>query len=168
MKKVLFLFLILLAAITAKAQGIWSTSTRTGDELKGDKGGPYYRYEVENEGGIVLWDWNDWEFKVFTTKGEFDVWYYQNSGFRYIRITMGLYTLDGKLSEKIDGLELAADQTHKEAWINKKGLYYPSTRRKIRKMLKALKSGEGYVRIICARKGVEDIDLKIPPYNLKD
>ena len=168
MKKVLFLFLILLAAITAKAQGIWSTSTRTGDELKGDKGGPYYRYEVENEGGIVLWDWNDWEFKVFTTTGEFDVWYYQNSGFRYIRITMGLYTLDGKLSEKIDGLELAADQTHKEAWINKKGLYYPSTRRKIRKMLKALKSGEGYVRIICARKGVEDIDLKIPPYNLKD
>ena len=34
-------------------------------------------------------------------------------------------------------------------------------------MLKALKTGDGYVRIISARKGAEDFDIKIMPYNLK-
>ena len=164
MKKLVTTALMLLVVLTANAQGSWSTGMREGDELKGDNGGPYYRYEVEGEGGLVLWDWNDWEFKIFTTNGGFDVWYYQNSGFRYIRITMGLYTLDGKLTDKRD-IELAADHTHKEAWINKKGLYYPATRKMIKKMLRALKSGEGYVRIICARKGAADFDLKIMPYN---
>lgn len=78
-------------------------------------------------------------------------------------ITMGLYTLDGKLTDKRD-IELAADHTQKEAWINKKGIYYPATRKMIKKMLRTLKSGEGYVRIICARKGATDFDLKIMPY----
>ena len=167
MKKVL-LFLMVVVAMTANAQGTWTSGTREGDELKGDNGGPYYRYEIENNGGLVLWDWNDWAFKIFTTKGEFDVWYYQNSGFRYIRITMGLYTLDGKLTEKLDVLELAADHTHKEEKIKKKGLYYPSTRKIIKKILRALKSGEGYVRVVCARKGAEDFDIKITPYNLQE
>lgn len=164
MMKLLTIALMLFVELTVIAQGTWSTGMREGDELKGDKGGPYYRYEIEGEGGLVLWDWNDWEFKIFTTKGGFDVWYYQNSGFRYIRITMGLYTLDGKLTEKIDVLELAADHTHNEAWINKKGIYFPSTRKKIKKMLRALKSGEGYVRVVCARKDAADFDLKITPY----
>lgn len=78
---------------------------------------------------------------------------------------MGLYTLDDKLTDKLDVLELAADHTHKEAWINKKGIYFPSTRKKIKKMLRALKSGEGYVRVVCARKDANDLDLKIMPYN---
>ena len=164
MNKLFTIVLLLIAGFTASAQGTWSTGMREGDELKGDNGGPYYRYEVEGEGGFVLWDWNDWEFKIFTTKGGFDVWYYQNSGFRYIRITMGLYTLDGKLTAKRD-IELAVDHTHKEAWINKKGLYYPATRKLLKKMLRALKSGDGYVRVICARKNAEDFDIKIMPYS---
>lgn len=163
MKKLLIMLHLLITVLVANAQGTWSTGMREGDELKGDNGGPYYRYEIEGDGGLVLWDWKDWEFKIFTTKGGFDVWYYQNSGFRYIRITMGLYTLDGKLTDKRD-IELAADHTQKEAWINKKGMYYPATRKMIKKMLRALKSGEGYVRIICARKGAADFDLKIMPY----
>lgn len=163
MKKLLTIALMMLVELTASAQGTWSTGIREGDELKGDNGGPYYRYEIENEGGFVLWDWNDWEFKIFTTKGGFDVWYYQNNGARFINITMGLYTLDGKLIDKRD-MPLAADHTHKEAWINKKGIYYPATRKTIKKMFKALKSGEGYVRVVCARKGASDFDLKITPY----
>jgi hypothetical protein len=163
MNKLLTIALMLLIELTANAQGTWSTGIREADELKGDNGGPYYRYEVKGDGGLVLWDWDDWEFKIFTTKGGFDVWYYEKSGFRYIRITMGLYTLDGKLTDKRD-IELAADHTHKEAWINKKGMYYPATRKMIKKMLKALKSGDGYVRIICAREGTTDFDLKITPY----
>ena len=35
-------------------------------------------------------------------------------------------------------------------------------------MLRALKSGEGYVRVVCARKGAEDFDIKITPYNLQE
>lgn len=76
MKKFFTIALILMVAMTASAQGTWTTGTREGDELKGDNGGPYYRYEIKNDGGLVLWDWNDWAFKIFTTKGGFDVWYY--------------------------------------------------------------------------------------------
>ena len=137
--------------MTANAQGTWSTGMREGDELKGDNGGPYYRYEVEGEGGLVLWDWNDWEFNVFTTNGGFDVWCYQNSGFRYIRITMGLYTLDGKLTDKRD-IELAADHTQKEAWTNKKGLYYPATRKMIKKMLSIEIRGRICADYLCSQR----------------
>ena len=49
MKKLVTTALMLLVVLTANAQGSWSTGMREGDELKGDNGGPYYRYEVEGE-----------------------------------------------------------------------------------------------------------------------
>lgn len=165
MKKILTMIFLIVLCLTANAQGIWSTGMLEADELTGNDGGPYYRYEVEGDGGFVLWDWNKPEFKIFTSKGSFDVWYYTNSGYRFTSITIGLYTLDGKLKSTLKQ-RLAADQTCKEAWINKQDLDIPR-RNKIKKMLKALKTGDGYVRIISARKGAEDFDIKIMPYNLK-
>lgn len=165
MKKIITLFVILLVGMTAFAQGTWTTGMLEADELTGNGGGPFYHYEVEGDGGFVLWDWNKADFKIFTSRGEFDVWYFTNSGYRYTTITLGLYTLDGKLKSKLVQ-RMEADHTHKKAWINMNDLDIPR-RNKIKKMLKALKSGEGYVRIVCARKGTDDFDLKIMPYNLQ-
>lgn len=161
MKKLLTI-LFMLVGMTAFAQGTWTTGMTKADELTGNDGGPYYLYEVKGDGGFTLWDWNKCNFQIFTSKGTFDVWYYQSSGYRFTRIIIGLYTLDGKLKDKED-LELGADHTGQYAWINKSDLSFPS-RNKIKKMLKALKSGEGYVRIICNRNGADDFDLLIPPY----
>ena len=78
---------------------------------------------------------------------------------------MGLYTLDGKLTEKWEGTIKADHVALKTAWINKNAIYYPSTRKKLKKMFRALKSGEGYVRIISKRRNVEDFDMKVIPYS---
>jgi hypothetical protein len=163
MKKLLTIALMLLVELTANAQGTWSKGMLEGDELKGTTDGPYYLYEVEGMGSFVVWDFDDWAFKINSENGVFDVWH-NNQGSHYIYVTLGLYTLDGKLTEKWEGTIKADHVALKMAWINKNAIYYPSTRKKLKKMFRALKSGEGYVRIISKRRNVEDFDLKVMPY----
>ena len=165
MKKLLAIAFLLLAWLTAGAQeGTWTTGVNEPDELKGSSGGPYYCYDIEGEGSFVIWDWDDILFKINTDKGCFDVWYYENTGTRVIRISLGLYAMDGKLVDKLENLELLADVTGRSAWASKDGYWY-ATRKKIKKMKHALKSGEGYIRILCARKSAPEFDVKIAPYN---
>ena len=52
----------------------------------------------------------------------------------------------------------------KSAWINKKWPYTPGERKKLKKMLRALKDGTGYLRIVIPRKSLPDFDMKIMPY----
>ena len=164
MKKLFTIAMLLLAGLIANAQeGKWTTGINDADELKGQTGGPYYLYEVKGIGSFVVWDWDDWVFKINSDNGYYDVWYYQSNGFRYMRVTIGLYTMDNKLVESRD-VELAADVSQRSGWINRNGMYYPATRKKLRKMIRALKSGEGYVRVVCSRKGAPEFDLKIMPY----
>lgn len=165
MKKLLVLSLMMLSTMASTAQGVWSTGMREADELIGDTGGPHYQYEIENDGGFILWDWDDWHFKILTRKGGFDVWYNTRTGERYTNIKLGVYKLDGKMIDKCDSV-LSADHTHKYAWITY-GVFYPPVKKKIiKKMFKLLKSGEGYARILSARMGAPEFDLKITPYNL--
>ena len=166
MKKLFAITLLLLTGLTASAQGTWSTGMNEADELKGEKGGPYYCYDLEGMGSFVLWDWEDWSFKILTEKGTFDVWYDKAKIRHYILFTMGLYTEEGKLVEKFDDALEADHIEMKSAWMNKKWTHYIYDRKKIKKMFRALKSGNGYVRIVCKRRGQPDFDLKITPYNL--
>lgn len=162
-KKNFVIALLLLSGLTTSAQGIWSTGELEADELKGQAAEAYYSYEVAGEGSFVFWDWDDFLFKINTDKGVFDVWYYEQTGDRYIRILLGLYDLNGKLVEKLN-TELRADVSGRSAWILKQGMYSPTTRKKIKKMKHALKSGEGYVRVLCDRKSAPEFDLKVMPY----
>lgn len=179
MKKLLTIAL-LLVGITANAQkdstttaivqvaqeGMWSTGMNEADELKGTKAGPYYRYDMEGMGSFILWNFDDWNFKIITEKGMFDVWH-NNYGNYYVKVIMGLYTLDGKLIEKFDNTIQADHTDGKSAWINKNWLYFPSHRKKLRKMMRTLKSGDGYIRIVCPRKGMPDFDMKVTKYVLE-
>lgn len=163
MKKILTIAM-LLAGLTASAQGTWSIGMNEADELKGYLGGPWYRYDVEGVGGLILWDWNDWTFKFYTEDGAFDVWLNERNGNCFIKVAIGCYTLDGKLIGKFEDRVEADHINQKSAWINKKWIYSWSQSKGLKKMLRALKTGEGYMRIVCKRKGAPDFDLKIMPY----
>ena len=168
MKKLLAMMLLLLITLIANAQdGIWWTGVNEPDELKGLLGGPYFRYDVEGVGTFILWDWEDWKFRIITDKGQFDTRYASN-GNCYTMITMGLYTQEGKLTVKFeDAIELD-NPSRNQATINKDWMYFPNDRKKIKKFIRAIKSGEGYVRIICKRKDMQDFDLKITKYDIAD
>lgn len=165
MKKLLTIAL-LLVGMTASAQGQWTTGMTKGDDLKGTKDSPYYLYEVEGEGYFVVWDWEDWKFKFGTVKGTFDVWYYNTTANRFIEPVIGLYSMDGQLIEKFED-QLQADHINKKtAWINKSWPYRSAQKKKIKRMLRALKDGEGYLRIVCKRRGAPEFDFVVQPYKL--
>lgn len=130
MKKLLTKALLLLITLTANAQeGTWSTGMIEADELKGLVGGPYYRYDVEGVGGFFIRDWEDWYFTIFTDNGKFDVLSASN-GNRYIMISMGLYTPEGKLIERFENSIQVDDTKRNSAWINKNWMYLPGDRKK--------------------------------------
>ena len=168
MKKVLTIVLLMLAGLTAGAQeGTWSTGMNEADELKGLLGGPYYRYDVEGIGSFILWDWEDWKFRIITDKGKFEE-HISSSGNWYVSISMGLYSPDGKLTEKFENSIESDHSSPNTATINKNWMYFPNHRKKIKKIIRALKSGEGYVRIVCKRKDMSDFDLKITKYDISE
>ncbi len=167
MKKLFTIALMLIAGMTASAQGTWSTGMNEVDELKGLLGGPYYRYDLEGMGSFVLWDWEDWKFRIVTDKGKFKE-QLASSGNYYVSLFIGLYSLDGKLTEKFD---LIIEPDHSSpyiATINKNWMYFPKHRRKIKKMIRTLKSGDGYVRIVCGRRDMQDFDLTITKYDIDE
>lgn len=167
MKKLLVFTLMMLSGMTVKAQGVWSTGMNEADELKGLLGGPYYRYDVEGIGSFILWDWEDWKFRIITDKGKFEE-HISSSGNWYVSISMGLYSPDGKLTEKFENSIESDHSSPNTATINKNWMYFPNHRKKIKKMIRALKSGEGYVRIVCKRKDMSDFDLKITKYDISE
>ena len=166
MKKLLTIALLLFEGITASAQGTWSTGMNEADELKGLLGGPYYRYDVEGMGSFILWDWEDWKFRIITDKGTF----YVQSGSvgKYVSYSMGLYSLDGQLTDKFENWIEADNTSYDQATINTKWFYTHNPKKKIKKMLQALKSGEGYVRIVCKRSNMQDFDLTITKYDITE
>lgn len=166
MKKLLAVVIFLFEGLTIIAQGTWSTGMNEADELKGFLGGPYYRYDVEGMGSFILWDWEDWKFRIITDKGTFDV--QSGSIGKYVSYSMGLYTLDGQLTDKFENWIEADNTSYNTATVNTKWWYAHSPKKKIKKMLQALKSGEGYVRIVCKRYNEQDFDLKITKYDIPE
>ena len=172
MKRLFTIALMAVMVLTAGAQekGVWSTGMNEADELTGTVGGPWYRYDVDGMGSFVLWDWSDWKFSVLTEKGSFDVWYNMstNGTVHYVKVKMGLYNNDNKLVEKFENTIEADYNSMKRAWINPSWLYTPGHRKKIKKMIRAIHDGTGYVRIVIERKNMPDFDLKITPYVIEE
>ena len=186
MKKLLTIVLMLLAGITANAQGVWTTIETPADELKGEKGGIHYKYSVEGVGEIEIYDWNDCLVRVRTYEGSFD---YQEIKSRQVMnysmgggvstqsvpyatprfsstVLIGKYDDNGKLKTKSEeGWEVDRSQNCQNVTVNKKWFFYPQSCRKIKKLVKAMQSGDGYVRIVIKRKEMPDFDLIITPYS---
>lgn len=180
------IMLLLLVAVTAGAQGTWSKIEVPADELKGEKGGTHYKYSVEGVGEVEIYDWNDCLVRVGTYEGSFD---YQEIKSRRVMnysmgggvstqsvpyatprlsstVLIGQYDSNGKLKEKSEeGWEVDSNLNYQNVTVNKKWFFYPQSCRKIKKLVKAMQSGDGYVRIVIKRKEMPDFDLKIMPYN---
>ena len=168
MKRLLTIALMAVLTLAAGAQevGVWSSGMNEADELTGSVAGPWYRYDVNGVGSFILWDFDGWSFKVLTEKGAFDVW--RNEGtyatVYYVSVKIGLYDNENNLIEKFDDTIEADYNSMKSAWINKNWPYTPGKRKKLKKMLRALKDGSGHVRIVIPRKSMPDFDMKIMPY----
>ncbi len=185
--KELLIFVFLLFGQTLNAQGKWSVVETVADELKGIKGGYHYKYSAEGMGEIEIYDLNDWQFRLGTYDGGFDfneiksgqVYNYTMGGglgtqtVTYAKprfsniILMGRYDKNNKLKDKLElSMEVDHNQKCQNLSVNKTWFGYPQTGRKVKKMIKAMYYGDGYVRIVAKRTGMPDFDLKITPYNL--
>ena len=163
---------MILTGFTASAQGTWSVVKVETDELKGVKGGESYQYSVEGVGTIEIADWKKDRIIVTTYDGEFE--YSKNevknsvtniSKTVYVsKVLIGLYNSDGALQDKIDGESYFDDDENPKSLLVV-GRTFTQTRQ-IKKMLKAIQTGSGYLRVVCKRKGAPDFDIRTTPYNL--
>ena len=170
MKRFAGLFLcVMLASVSANAQGKWSKHMTKGDELKEIPAGEYYKYTVDTLGAVTIRDFNDWNLEVETFKGNFCGGQTTSSGgwqVPYVEIRMGLYDASGQLIEKLfQNIEGDYNWNYRSAHTSEHWLTTPQIRGKFKKMIKAMQSVDGYVRILIKRMNMADFDLKITPYN---
>lgn len=163
MKKLLTIALLLMTVLTAGAQGTWTVSHREADPMKNQTAKDVYIYEASGIGSVVVWDWDKADFRLITDKGFFYV-RYANGG-KYVPIKVGLYDDYGVL-DKMYEIHLIPEDNTNNKWIATGSFYYFG-RGNIRKIMKRLKSGTGYVRFLGELYGNKDFDIKVRPYQQK-
>lgn len=169
MKKLFSIVLLTVLCITANAQGTWTTVKVAADELKGVKGGVSYLFSVDSIGSIKIKDWKKDDITITTNNGifEYSKHEYENpltnvsKVVHVSQILIGLYNNEGVLLEKVDGESYFDEDSPKSLHVVGRTF---TQQHKIKRMLKAVQSGEGYLRIIVKRKDLADFDLKTTPY----
>ena len=169
MKKLFAITMLLLTGLTSSAQGLWTTVKVEADELKGVKGGESYQYSVDSVGSIEITDWKKDRIIITTSVGEFEYSKHEvvnkvtsmNKVVYVSKVLIGLYTDKGSLQEKLDGESYFDGENPKSLLVV--GRTFTQTRQ-IKRMLKAVQSGEGYLRVVCKRKDMSDFDIKTTPY----
>lgn len=169
MKRILAIMLMTVFSITVFAQGMWTTIKVDADELKGIKAGESYQYSVDSIGSIEIADWKKDRIIIKTKDGIFEYSKHEvvnnvthmNKVVHISKVLIGLYNRDGALQEKLDGESYFDDDSPKSLLVV--GRTFTQTRQ-IKRMLKVVQSGEGYLRIVCKRKDMADFDLTTTPY----
>lgn len=77
------------------------------------------------------------------------------------KVLIGLYDTKGVLQEKLDGESYFDDDSPKSLLVVGRTF---SQSRQIKRMLKAVQSGGGCLRIVCKRKDMPDFDIKTTLY----
>jgi hypothetical protein len=169
MKKVLFLIVAMMVQSASWAQGEWEKVETEADELKGQQARTVYAYRSEGMGSFIVWDWNEYQFRLISSEAQFDIDAVSGmlSTSYGVLALVGIYDDDGKMIEKM------------ELWLDKednRGNRFVRTRNagtmsnpvgqkgKVKKIFNALQSGHGYVRIVVPRYDRSDFDVKIYPY----
>jgi len=160
MKRLMTIALVLLAGLTACAQGKWSVSHREADELKGQKAQDVYIYEAAGIGSLVVWDWKSPNFRLISEKGMFRKMV--SGGNTFVPVKVGFYDESGKL-EKSFTINLLEELNHSGRYIATAD-FYMLGRKDIKKTLARLKSGKGYVRMLAMLYNQPDFDLKVTPF----
>lgn len=168
MRKLLTITLMLVG-MTAYAQGAWRTVKVEADELKGIKGGESYQFSVDSIGSIEITDWRKDRIVITTNSGEFEYSKqelvnsvtHMNKTVYVSKVLIGLYNSEGSLLEKLDGESYFDGENPKSLLVV--GRTFTQTRQ-IKRMLKIVQSGDGYLRIVCKLKDMPDFDIKTTPY----
>lgn len=168
MKRILTIIMVVLC-VTAYAQGNWITVKVEADELRGIEGGESYLYSVDSIGTIKITDWKKDRITITTNEGVFA--YTKNqvnnpvtnmSKVVYVsKLLIRLYDTKGVLQEKLDGESYFDDDSPKSLLVVGRTF---SQSRQIKRMLKAVQSGGGCLRIVCKRKDMPDFDIKTTLY----
>lgn len=168
MKRILTIIMVVLC-VTAYAQGNWITVKVEADELRGIEGGESYLYSVDSIGTIKITDWKKDRITITTNEGVFA--YTKNqvnnpvtnmSKVVYVsKVLIGLYDTKGVLQEKLEGESYFDDDSPKSLLVVGRTF---SQSRQIKRMLKAVQSGGGCLRIVCKRKDMPDFDIKTTLY----
>ena len=169
MKRILTIIIMVVLCVTAYAQGNWITVKVEADELRGIEGGESYLYSVDSIGTIKIADWKKDRITITTNEGVFA--YTKNqvnnpvtnmSKVVYVsKVLIGLYNTKGVLQEKLDGESYFDDDSPKSLLVVGRTF---SQSRQIKRMLKAVQSGGGCLRIVCKRKDMPDFDIKTTLY----
>ena len=115
-------------------------------------------------------DFDTYQYSLISEGVQFNIetGYSQFAGsYAGITVLVGIYDGDGHLTEKfsmwldrVDNMGNYAVKTR-----NAGGMSNPvGQKSKVKKILKALRSDSGYVRIVAERFQRTDFDIKIPPY----
>ena len=86
MKNLLTIVLLLLASLTAEAQGRWEVVHNEADPMKGEVERDVYIYSADNIGSVVVWDWSKADFRLITNKGLFNIWVSSGSAFAPVKV----------------------------------------------------------------------------------
>ena len=163
MKKLLTIALLLLVVLAAGTQGKWTVSHRDADPMKNQDARDVYIYETGGNGEVVVWDWDKADFRLIAEKGFFHVLYM--GGSKIVPIKAGIYDENGNL-EKMYTIQLIPEENTNNKWIST-GTFYYFGRGDIRKVMKRMKSGKGYVRLLGELYNNQYFDIKVIPFQPK-
>ena len=161
MKNLLTIVLLLLASLTAEAQGRWEVVHNEADPMKGEVERDVYIYSADNIGSVVVWDWSKADFRLITNKGLFNIWVSSGSAFAPVKV--GFYNDSGELEKMFSITLVPEDNSMKKRLVTSD--FYFGGRGDIKKIISRMKSGKGYVRIIASRYNESDFDIKITPFD---
>ena len=165
MKRLLTIALMMLTCIVASAQDkSWYIINNTNvDELLGQKPHKTHSYIEASQGTFYVNGWDEFYFAIYSMKGNFDVWR-TSDGIYYVSAIVGLYSLDGKLEDKVAVKLVSSHLNFTTAYLREGWGYQYSDKKKIKKMIQALKEGTGKVRIVVSKKDRTSFDITVPPY----
>jgi len=86
-----------------------------------------------------------------------------SSGSVYVPVKAGFYDMYGNLEEMVSVILYPDDNTMRKYITTAER--YTFGRKDIRKIMKHLKSGRGFVRFVVERYNETDFDMKVTPYN---
>ena len=172
MKRIVSITIALMMAIAMSAQGegVWEKHESKADELRGSSGGTYYSYIVPGLGGFMIYGFDTYQYFLISDSGQFniDAGYSRYGGdYAGISVLVGIYDENDKLTDKftmwLDRVDNKGNMIVRTR--NAGGMMNPVGQKgKVKKILKALQSDGGYVRIIAERFQRTDFDIKILPY----
>ena len=165
MKRILFVLIAVLSCVAANAQK-WEVTKHEADDLKGTEAYTSYMFSEPGVGSFVFWSNHDGHYRLISDDGIFNYERIasQFGAYRGEDVIVGLYDNDNNLVERIEmWLDCESDKpTFLETRDAGKFLNPTGQAKKVKKIMKHLNSGKGYIRFVAARYGKTDFDLKVP------